>query len=249
VDVLGIPVDALDVSGLLDRVGAAVAEHRRITVAYVNVHVMEAADRDAELSAFLRDADICYADGAGVVLASRILGAPLPGRMTGADWIHDLCRRAAAEGWRLAWIGGQPGVTAAAARVLVERWPGVQFVACEHGYHPWPGPETEALVDRVNAAAPDVVLVGMGTPEQERWLLAHRARLDAPVAWCLGATADFVSGRVDRGPRWLYDRQEWLARLWVEPGRLWRRFLVGNPRFLARVIAARLRAATAHRQP
>lgn len=131
--------------------------------------------------------------------------------------------------------------------MLSERWPGARFVAVEHGFHAWPGPETEALLARVDAAAPDIVLVGMGTPAQERWLAAHRDRIAAPVAWCLGATADFVSGRVSRGPAWLHTRQEWLARLVVEPGRLWRRFLVGNPRFFARVAWARLRAAAPRR--
>ena len=80
----------------------------------------------------------------------------------------------------------------------------------------------------------------MGTPTQEHWVQEHRGALKAPVVWCLGATADFVSGQTSRGPQWLHDNAEWLARLLTEPGRLWRRYLLGNPLYLARVLRQRL---------
>jgi N-acetylglucosaminyldiphosphoundecaprenol N-acetyl-beta-D-mannosaminyltransferase len=236
----GIGVDPLDVDGLLDRVGALVHAGRRSTVAYVNVHVLNEAARDPQLAAFLAGVDLCYADGAGVVLGARVVGKRLPPRMTGADWIWDLGGRAARDGWKLAWIGGEYGVAARAARVLESRNPGLEFVFTSHGYV-----RGEAAADRMlaklSAAKPDILLVGMGTPHQERWVAAHRDRLDVPVVWCLGATADFVSGRTSRGPRWLHQRQEWLARLLVEPRRLWRRYLIGNPAFLLRMLRERRR--------
>lgn len=224
----------LDKAGLLDEVASRIAAGTRTTVAYLNVHVVNTAARDEALTDFLRSADLCYADGAGVVLGARILGHELPERMTGADWIWDLA--AEAEGrWRIAWIGGEPGVSEEAARVLRERHPDLELLA-EHGFHD----DNPALCERVNAWRPDLVLVGMGTPVQERWTSIWRGDLDAPVVWCLGATADFVSGKVDRGPAWLHDNQEWLARLLTEPGRLWRRYLLGNPLFLARVVRERI---------
>ncbi len=236
----GVGVDALDVGGLLDRVGELIAGGRS-TVAYVNVHVLNQAAHDRELAAFLDAATVVYADGAGVVLGARILGQRLPERMTGADFIWGLAARAEREGWRLAWVGGAYGVTAAAARALQTRFPALQVVFTGHGYVPGGTEAHDRLLEALNAARPDVVLVGMGTPEQERWVAAHRARIEAPVVWCIGATADFVSGTVDRGPRWLHTRQEWLARLLTDPRRLWRRYLVGNPRYLARVLRERAR--------
>lgn len=241
VPVQDVPVDVLTVGGLLDRVQALIGARGRATVAYVNVHVMNVAAEDPALTRFLQGVDCCYADGKGVVWGAALLGHHLPERMTGADWIYGLADRAAQEGWRLAWLGGEPGVSAAAAAALVERFPALQVVATEHGFHPTDGPELQELLDRLNAARPDLLLVGMGTPLQERWVDAHRAQIQAPVVWCVGATADFVSGHVSRGPAFLYNRQEWLARLLVDPRRLWRRFLLGNPRFLGRMIAARLR--------
>jgi N-acetylglucosaminyldiphosphoundecaprenol N-acetyl-beta-D-mannosaminyltransferase len=241
VTIQGIDVAPLTVAGLLDRIAALIHSNRRATVAYVNVHVLNEAARHPDLTAFLAGADVCYADGNGVVLAARLLGQALPGRMTGADWIHDLAARAATDGWRLGWIGGAPGVTQAAAGVLEAAHPGVQFVWLEHGFHEKSGPANDAVLQSLAEARPDVLLVGMGTPTQERWVAENRDRMECPVVWCVGATADFVSGTVNRGPRVLYENQEWLARLLVDPKRLWRRFLVGNPRFFARVLRTRLR--------
>lgn len=234
--VLGVPVACVDRSGMLDAVEELV-QRGQATVAYLNVHVANQAAGDPALLAFLQGVDLCYADGAGVLLGARLLGERLPERMTGADWIWDLAARAEGR-LRLAWIGGAEGVTEAAAEALRERHPGLQ-VWTDHGFHQ----DVPGLIARCNAFAPDIVLVGMGTPTQERWVQRWRPDLQAPVVWCIGATADFLSGQTSRGPEWLHQNQEWLARLLTEPGRLWRRYLVGNPLFLARVIRSRLRRA------
>jgi N-acetylglucosaminyldiphosphoundecaprenol N-acetyl-beta-D-mannosaminyltransferase len=241
VQVLGLPVDVLTRSLLLDRVAELVRQGGRGTVAYLNVHVVNEAARDPGLRAFLREADLCYADGQGIVLGAKMLGQHLPERMTGADWIWDFAARAEAEGWRVAWVGGAPGVAEAACSELRARHPGLLLHA-EHGF-----PSSEGLrllFERIRDFGPHIVLVGMGTPTQELWVAEHRPALAAPVVWCLGATADFVSGRTHRGPPWLHDNAEWLARLITEPGRLWRRYLLGNPLYLARVLRQRLTGRT-----
>ncbi len=235
VDVLGVGVDPVDKAGLFDAVAALIARGHA-TVAYANVHVINTARGDAALRDFLVAADLVYCDGGGVRLGARLLGADLPPRMTGADWIWDLAARAEAEGWRVFWLGGEPGVAERAAARLRERHPRLA-IEPEHGFHD----DVEQVLARVRAFAPHILLVGMGTPVQERWVARHRASLgEVPVVWVLGATADFVSGKVSRGPQVLYDNAEWLARLVVEPRRLWRRYLLGNPAFLARVLRARL---------
>jgi N-acetylglucosaminyldiphosphoundecaprenol N-acetyl-beta-D-mannosaminyltransferase len=237
VDVLGVGVDPVDKAALFDAVGALIVRARAATVAYANVHVINVASTDAELRAFLRSADLVYCDGAGVRLGARLLGTELPPRMTGADWIWDLAERAAHDGWRIFWLGGEPGVTERAADRLRQRHPAL-VMSSEHGFHE----DTAPVLAAIRAFRPHILLVGMGTPLQERWVARHRAALpEVPVVWVLGATADFVSGKVSRGPRVLYDNAEWLSRLLVEPRRLWRRYLLGNTAFLLRVARARLR--------
>jgi N-acetylglucosaminyldiphosphoundecaprenol N-acetyl-beta-D-mannosaminyltransferase len=235
VDLLGVRVHAVDRKELIERVGAFVSGDRPATIGYANVHVLNTAARDPELRRFLNGLDLCYCDGNGVKWAAAATGQALTERMTGADWIWDLA--AAAEGrWRIFWLGGEPGVTEAAAARLRERHPRLD-IHTDHGFHE----EAAPLLARINALQPDIVLVGMGTPVQERWVERWRGAIDAPVVWVLGATHDFVSGKVDRGPEWLHRDHEWLARLLVDPRRLWRRYLIGNVVFAGRVLGQRLR--------
>ncbi len=229
-------MDAVDLEGLMAGIEALV-ERGDATVSYLNIHVANTAWRDLELRAFLEQVDLCYCDGAGVVLGAKIAGEVLPGRITGADWIWPLAALASDRSWRLFWLGGDPGVSESAAEALRALHPELSIQA-DHGFHD--AAATPGLLDRINAFAPHILLVGMGTPTQEHWVVRHRAAIDAPIVWCLGATADFVSGRVDRGPEWLHGRQEWLARLLNDPGRLWRRYLIGNPKFLCRVLRERI---------
>ena len=222
-------------AGLLRRVGDLVEAGGPATVGYANVHVLNQAVGDGELRAFLNALDLCYCDGNGVRWAARVTGQALPERMTGADWIWDFA--AVAEGrWRVFWLGGEPGVTELAAQKLREKHPDFEL-ASDHGFHD----DVAPLLARINAWQPHILLVGMGTPAQERWVARWRDALDVPVVWVLGATHDFVSGRVSRGPVWLHRDHEWLARLLVDPRRLWRRYLLGNARFAGRVLGQRWR--------
>lgn len=234
VRLLGVPIAPVSRAQLLEQVAGFIAADSRATVAYANVHVLNVAAHDAELAAFLNAADLVYCDGAGVVLGARLTAQRLPERMTGADWIWDLAARAEGS-WRIFWLGGEPGVAAAAAQKLRERHPRL-VIEADHGFHE----DIAPLIARINAFQPHILLVGMGTPTQERWVGRWRGALDVPVVWVLGATHDFVAGRVSRGPPWLHNRQEWLARLVADPRRLWRRYLIGNAVFLARVLAERV---------
>ncbi len=240
IHLLGVPIDVLTRVQLLDQVQSLADEGGQRTVSYVNVHVLDQSAFHQDLRSFLSQLDICYCDGRGVLWAARLQGDHLPERITGADWIWDLAARAAGE-LRICWVAGEPGVSAAAAQALRERHPDLEITA-HHGFHAKQGPENDALLARINREEPDIVLVGFGTPLQERWVRDNRARIQAPVVWCLGATADFLSGRVSRGPAWLHNRHEWLARLLADPRRMWRRYLLGNSRVMARSLwAARSR--------
>ncbi len=239
VDVLGVHVHPVDLRGLLATVADFAEQSQRRTIAYVNVHVMNLASSDPELRAFLNGVDLCYCDGEGVRMGARLLQKELPTRITGADWIWELAALAQEKSWRIFWVGGEPGVTAEAAARLRQVFARLQ-IACDHGFYP---PEAQGdLRARIHQFAPQILLVGMGSPTQERWVATWRDHLDVPVVWVLGATADFLSGRVDRGPAWLHQRQEWLARLITEPRRLWRRYLIGNSRFFLHILAERLRS-------
>ncbi len=241
VRLLGYPVDAIDLDGLLCLVDEMVASGGRHTIGYANVHTINQALEHPEVTEFWKTADLVYCDGGGIRMGARLLGQSLPERMTGADWIWDLASHAAAAGHGLYWIGGREGVAAEACRRLRAAAPALRVRGSHHGYFDKRGPESDDLVAEVNASGAEIVIVGLGTPLQERWILAHRRALEAPVVWAVGATADFVAGAVRRGPALLHDHGfEWLARLLVEPRRLWQRYLIGNSQFLLRIARHRL---------
>lgn len=249
VNVLGVGVDPLTVEELHAEIGRLVRGSRHALVLNVNAHCLNLCYEDAALRAFFNGAEVVFCDGAGVMLAARVLGGRIPERITYADWAWHLAAFAAAEGFSLFFLGARPGVAQAAAQKLKERHPDLEIAGVRHGYfdHAAGSQENEAVVEEINAAAPDILLVGLGMPLQERWLMDIRERIDAGAILTGGAVFDYVSGRLDRGPRLLTASGfEWLARLLAEPRRLWRRYLVGNPLFLSRVLRQRL--ATLYRR-
>lgn len=242
VEVLGVEVDPVTVDGLHAQIRRLV-RRRGGVVLNANVHCLNLCYGDPALRRFFGAADLVFCDGAGVRVAARALGGRLPGRITYADWLPRLATFAEREGLSLFFLGARPGMAEKAAERLRQTRPGLKVVGVRHGFFdPAPsGPENEAVVVEINAASPDILLLGLGMPLQERWLMENRHGLDFGVALTGGAVFDYAAGELRRGPRLLTDNGfEWLARLLIEPRRLWRRYLFGNPVFLARVLRQRL---------
>jgi N-acetylglucosaminyldiphosphoundecaprenol N-acetyl-beta-D-mannosaminyltransferase len=250
VEVLGVGVDRISVDGLHREV-VRLARRRRGVVLNVNAHCLNLLYGDDSLRRFFATADVVFCDGAGVRLAARIQGDRLPERITYADWLPRLAALAEERGLTLFFLGGRPGVAGVAARRLLESHPNLKIVGARHGFFdPRAGsPENEIVLAEINAARPDILLLGLGMPLQERWLMENLHDLDFGVALTGGAIFDYASGRLRRGPHVLTDNGfEWLARLLVEPRRLWRRYLLGNPLFLARVLSQRWRRSMGSRK-
>jgi N-acetylglucosaminyldiphosphoundecaprenol N-acetyl-beta-D-mannosaminyltransferase len=207
-------------------------------VMYVNAHVVNQSRAIPELREALRSADLVYCDGYGVRLAARVLDMPIPYRMTGADWVWGLAALSELAGQSLYLLGSEPRVAAQAARRLERSYPRLNVVGAHHGYFDLDSPHCERVLEDIQARRPDLVLVGMGTPKQELWVQRYADRAGAQVLWTVGALLDYVAGRVPRAPRWLADNGlEWIFRLAIEPHRMWRRYLLGNPAFLSRVLS------------
>jgi N-acetylglucosaminyldiphosphoundecaprenol N-acetyl-beta-D-mannosaminyltransferase len=218
-------------------------------VMYVNAHVLNQSREIPSLRAALERADLVYCDGYGVRLAAKALDAEIPHRMTGADWIWHLAALCEAAGQSVYLLGSEPAVAAETGQRLGRWYPRLKVAGTHHGFFDIGSPHDDRVVEDINARRPDIVLVGMGTPKQELWVEHNAARLDTDVLWTVGALFDYVSGRVPRAPGWLADNGlEWIFRLAIEPQRMWRRYLLGNPVFISRVMAqarARQHAAAA----
>jgi N-acetylglucosaminyldiphosphoundecaprenol N-acetyl-beta-D-mannosaminyltransferase len=206
-------------------------------VMYANAHVLNQSAAHPELRQVLEAADLVYCDGYGVRLAAKALDAPVPHRMTGADWVWALAALCAQGGQSIYLLGSEPGIARGASERLAATCPGLDVVGHHHGYFEVGSPHDDRVVEHINAHRPSILLVGMGTPKQELWVQANADRLDVDVLWTVGALFDVVSGKVPRAPGWLADNGlEWIFRLAIEPGRMWRRYLLGNPVFVHRVL-------------
>ena len=234
-----IPVDLADPAALLRRItGWAGSEKGARRVMYVNAHVLNQSQEKPALRAALESADLVYCDGYGVRLAAKALDVEIPHRMTGADWIWDLAGLCAAEGKSVYLLGSDPAVAEEAGRRLRGTFPELEIAGTHHGYFEPGSAHDERVIEHINACRPDIVLVGMGSPTQELWVQRNAHRLDTDVLWTVGALFDYVSGRVPRAPAYLADNGlEWIFRLAIEPSRMWRRYLLGNPVFVSRVMA------------
>jgi N-acetylglucosaminyldiphosphoundecaprenol N-acetyl-beta-D-mannosaminyltransferase len=249
--IFDIPVELGRPAELIRRITGWVGSGRPARrVMYLNAHVLNQSRANPALREALEQADLVYCDGYGVRLAAKALDAEIPHRMTGADWIYGLAALCELAGQSVYLLGAEPGATAEAARRLGRWYPRLQIAGTHHGYFDIGSAHDDRVVEDINARRPDIVLVGMGTPKQELWVAQNAARLETDVVWTVGALFDYVSGRVPRAPRWLADNGlEWIFRLAIEPQRMWRRYLLGNPVFISRVMAqARARHAAAPAQ-
>jgi N-acetylglucosaminyldiphosphoundecaprenol N-acetyl-beta-D-mannosaminyltransferase len=238
--VLSVPVDALRREDFPTAVEELIRRPGMRVIAPVNVDILNQTTQNPALRSFLQRADAVYADGSGVVLGARLLGGHLPGRLTAADLILDLSARWQHGRLSMYFLGGAPGVAEKAAQVLRARFPGVAIAGTWRGHLRTENEEREALSD-IRARRPDLLCVGFGTPIQEDFVERYRRELaDVPLVWPVGAMTTYIAGVVPRAPEWMRDNGlEWLYRFTLEPRRLWQRYAVGNPLFVARVLAER----------
>ncbi|MEV4397657.1 WecB/TagA/CpsF family glycosyltransferase [Nonomuraea sp. NPDC049607] len=240
VQVGGVGVDVVSEADVVRWVAAEAAAGRGGRIVTPNVDICRAVARDPALQELVRSADIVVADGMPLVWAARLLGTPLPERVTGADLIWSLSEVAAARSWPVYLLGGPPGVAELAADELRSCRPGLKVA----GVHapPYRFDDTaegrERVRRRVVAARPRLVFVGLGFPRQD--LLIAELREELPEAWFVGcgAAIAFAAGTVQRAPHWMRRAGlEWAFRLMSEPGRLARRYLVDDLPFAVRLLA------------
>lgn len=212
------------------------AGQQTLMVCFVNPSCLNAAVEDPDYLAVLQDADLVLADGIGVRIAARLRGIALRDNVNGTDLFPRLCLRARRLELPLFLLGARDGVARAAGEEMARQVPGLRIAGSHHGYlHDAPATE-EQVIAEINASGARILLVGMGSPQQEHWLARHRHRLNVPVMIGVGGLFDFYSGRIPRAPLWVREiGMEWVWRLAQEPRRMWRRYVLGNPLFLWRV--------------
>ena len=227
VDVLGVAFDNLTMDEAVDRAWALMAERKAAYVVTPNPEIVMVCREDPEARDAVSAAALTIPDGIGVIYGAKLLKTPLKEKVPGIDFTCRLFERMAAEGKRVFLFGSKPGVAEKARENLAARYPGLRFVGVNDGYFTDDGP----ILEKINAAAPDLLLVCLGAPKQEKWMHQNAPRLDVGLMVGAGGSLDVFAGTVERAPeKWQKAGLEWLYRLTKEPKRIGR--MMKLPQFL-----------------
>jgi N-acetylglucosaminyldiphosphoundecaprenol N-acetyl-beta-D-mannosaminyltransferase len=223
-------VDAMDMDQFFAALDHAVDRADQVVVANHNVNSLALHQRDPAFRAFYRRADLVFIDGMPVVFAARLLGYAVTylERLAVLEWIWPLFQRAAARRWRIVHVGSHPSVIASATERIRRTVPDIDLVTLPGFFdHSPESAESMSVVEEIRSADPQVILVGMGMPLQERWLLNHLDLLPSCIVITVGGILGFLGQERPTAPRWMGPLGlEWVFRLATEPRRLWRRYLV-----------------------
>ena len=234
-DVLGIPVDNVTISSAAELLIKMMNSDGGGIVNFINAHCANIAQSDSDYRSVLDDCDYLFGDGSGVSIASWMCGQPLVDNVNGTDLAPLLFEEMAQKELSLYLIGGRPGVAKEVSDKLLEKFPQLHIVGLTHGYHndtAW-----QAVISDLDEKKPHLVMVAMGVPLQEKWIAKWAHKLPNSVFMGVGGLFDFLSQRIPRAPQWLRKiGMEWSYRLYQEPSRMWRRYIIGNVLFLMRAL-------------
>lgn len=224
-----IHADSVTLAEALDLVAEGVAGKKGGFVVTPNVDHIVLAETDDELRDAYQQAFLSLVDGQPLMWLARAFGHPLPEKLSGSDFVEPLAARAAEEGWGVYLLGGMPGIGEAAAQAWARRYPHLRVVGIDSPPLGFDHDELESrrVFERIAAAAPDILMVALGCPKQELWMHRHVDKFSPAIAFGIGASLDFVAGKVGRAPTLVSSLgMEWAYRLLQEPRRLAHRYLV-----------------------
>ena len=246
IDVLGCPVDALDMEQTVERCLDLVEQNARAQHIVLNAAKLAESHRNPRMRAIIESCQLVSADGQAIVWASRALGTPLPERVAGVDLMHELMAAAAERGLSVYVLGAREEVLEAALGNLKQRYPGLRVAGSRNGY--FDDGEVDEVVAGIRAAAPDMLFVAMSSPRKEYFLSENMDALGVPFAMGVGGAIDVAAGLTRRAPRWMQRAGlEWFFRFAQEPRRMWRRYLDQNL-FILRALIRELWARRSSRR-
>ena len=239
--VLGCSVSTLRRPGLLSALAHLTKSGKKSHVLYANVHTLNLAQRHTWLKQMFDHAGLVINDSDGLIYFGRWVKAGLVEKNTMAEFGKPFAEMCASEKFRVFFLGNRTEIAEAAAEKLTHEVRGFNVVGTHHGFFDKAGRENKDVVDLINQAQPDILVIGFGAPAQEKWIQDNREELDVPLVMAGGNCFGYWSGMEKRAPSWMLDAGlEWLYRFWLEPVRLANRYLIGNPLFALRILRQRL---------
>ncbi|GAB92320.1 teichoic acid biosynthesis protein A [Gordonia rhizosphera NBRC 16068] len=247
-EIFGLRIDALTLAQAVDRCRDAIASRKPVLIGVVNAAKAVNVQKDVLLREALLRSDIAIADGQAVVWASRILGQPLPERVTGIDLFEALLAAADRDGNSVYLLGARADVLRQLESVLAERYPSVRIVGSRDGY--FDSDEQATIATDIRDVKPDMLFLGMPSPRKEMFLAQWADLMQVPVLHGVGGSFDVMAGKTKRAPVWWQTHGlEWAYRLLQEPRRMWRRYLTTNTLFVLMLARERVRPRRAYSRP
>ena len=236
VNIFGVKILNITMRKALDLVFKGVSNNDQRQVFFVNADCLNKAYLDQQYFQVLNNTPYILGDGSGVKVASKFLNTPIIDNVNGTDMLPLLCEQAVVLGYSLFLLGSKPGVADRMKEKLELMYRGIKIAGTHHGYFDREN-HSPAVIEIINKSGADILLVAFGAPYQEIWLAGHAELLHCKILMGVGGLFDFYSGLMPRAPLWMRRiGGEWVFRLYQEPGRMWRRYIIGNPLFLLRVL-------------
>jgi N-acetylglucosaminyldiphosphoundecaprenol N-acetyl-beta-D-mannosaminyltransferase len=239
VNILGVGVHAMDMSQALEQVCEAIDQGRKGYVCVTGVHGIMEAQTDPQFRSILNHSFLTTPDGMPTVWVGRLRGFSGMRRVFGPDLMLETCKMSVEKGYSHFLYGGAPGVAESLEESLVKKFPGLRVVGTyTPPFRPLNDEEEGSLRKMVAFLRPDIIWVGLSTPKQERFMAKYLPLLDTKLMFGVGAAFDVHTGRIQDAPDWIKEAGlQWLHRLFQEPRRLWKRYLINNPRFVCKMAA------------
>lgn len=239
IEFLGVPMDASTMERTVSVISERLKANEFTQHVVVNVSKLVNMRTDKELTKSVTECDIINIDGMGVVWGCRFLGIEIPERVAGVDLFYQLNAMAERDGFPVFYLGAQENVVNQTAEVMQQQYPNLIIAGYHHGYF-WD--DEAALVQKVKNSGARLLFVAITSPKKENFINRWRDQLGVDFVMGVGGTFDVVAGKVRRAPVWMQKAGlEWFFRIYQEPGRMWKRYLVSNSKFAFFVVKARLR--------
>lgn len=240
VSLLGCPVEQLSLEETVQAVNRIISTKTPHQHCVINAGKLVLMHRDSELRNIVLNCDLINADGQSVVWALKLLGTPVPSRVTGIDLMERLFVEADQKKYRVFFLGAEEDVLDIVLKFVQGNYPGLVLAGSHHGY--FKADEEKELIEKINKSSADILFVAMGSPKKEFWLGKYTSSLKVPFCMGVGGSFNVVAGRSRRAPQWVQSMgMEWFYRWIQEPIRLWRRYWVDNFVFVYLVVMSLLK--------
>ena len=236
VKILGVNVDSVTMAQAIAQIENLISVRKNSIVATANAEMLLMATHDDELKNILNSAELVVADGAGTVWAAHHLGYEMPERVAGFDLVQELMKISPTHDYKIFLFGAAPSIADKAKLKAEQLYPGIKIVGVRNGF--FTAADEPEIIAQIKKSSPDILLVALGVPKQEKFLAKYKSELNVPVSIGVGGTFDVMAGVVKRAPLWMQKlKLEWLFRAMLQPSRAGR--LIALPKFVLKVFASK----------